>query len=689
MNLKLSGSFNSFLFFISVYLVFIFADLKAQSVREWVKMGERSAAEKDFYGASLYFEEALKEDSSDLYILNSYCDALRGYNNYELAVTYYEKLVKADRSEEYPEAVFWYGTMLKSHGEYDKAIRAFKKFTVSWTDKQQFIYKKAQQEIRSCEFAKKLILEKKPVKLYNAGTILNSENADFAAFPVGDTTLIFSSLRAEKVIELKKRKTVSYQMHLYSATGRDSSWKNPEETDQVINTSGYHVANAAMTPDRKELYFSSCDENYFCRIMRSRFKDSAWSIPVALGENINLPEFTSTQPFITIHEGRKLLFFVSDRPGGKGKLDIWYSLENDKEDFSSPVNLGPNVNTIDDDVTPFFDKDSMALYFSSGWHYGLGGFDIFMSRGNLRQMGKSENLGVPFNSPANDFYYTQSSTASGKGFLSSNRVGAYTKKGETCCNDIWVFESEKPVKKNAADSTNVVRDYAECIRKLNSFLPLSLYFHNDEPFPRTKDTVVQVTYAETFEKYRLLRDKYRSEFTKGLKDQEKSLAEKQLNEFFKEKADYNYTRLNAFTEELLQQLLSGKKLIITVRGHASPLAENDYNINLSKRRISTFRNHLAAFKNAALAVFLSDSSGALTIKELPFGEDKADSSVSDEINDQKLSVFSPAAAGERRIEVLYIVPADDKVSYTDILFSDNTFDFGKAREGGKVKGSFK
>ena len=114
----------------------------------------------------------------------------------------------------------------------------------------------------------------------------------------------------------------------------------------------------------------------------------------------------------------KRLYFSSDKPGGQGGADIYY-VEIQGESFGAVRNLGPAVNTPEDEVFPFVDSEG-SLYFASSGHLGFGGLDIFRSQAQNGCWTKPENLGLPVNSPQDDFAYVLDSSRS-KGFFSSNR----------------------------------------------------------------------------------------------------------------------------------------------------------------------------------------------------------------------------------------------------------------------------
>ena len=137
------------------------------------------------------------------------------------------------------------------------------------------------------------------------------------------------------------------------------------------------------------------------------------------------------------------LIYSSNIKGGMGKYDIYYaSIESDGS-VSEPVNMGEQINTLDDEVTPFYDPVNGYLYFSSSGHIGIGELDVFKVKGSISGgFEEPENIGYPLNSCADDYYFANvDSTDKGEkiGFLSSNRSGGLSQEGETCCDDIYSF----------------------------------------------------------------------------------------------------------------------------------------------------------------------------------------------------------------------------------------------------------
>lgn len=153
--------------------------------------------------------------------------------------------------------------------------------------------------------------------------------------------------------------------------------------------------------------------------------NGTWTEPVSLGAEVNDPKYTSTQPAIGLNtqkKGEEIIYFVSDREGGKGGYDIWYtSFDNRNKTYKPPVNLGSEINTSGDEVTPYVDAQTQTFYFSSDGWQGLGGLDIFKSIGGMKKWTHPVNLGYPVNSNYDDLYYVLSPSNKDNGMIVSNR----------------------------------------------------------------------------------------------------------------------------------------------------------------------------------------------------------------------------------------------------------------------------
>jgi len=176
-------------------------------------------------------------------------------------------------------------------------------------------------------------------------------------------------------------------------------------------------------------------------------------------------------------------------------------------------------------------------------------------------------------------------------------------------------------------------------RNVSKYLPLNLYFHNDEPNPSSMETTTTKSYKEVYTSYYKMKDEY-GQFDPN------------LDYFFEDSLLGNFNKLNTIVTQILSDLKQGRKIQLHIKGHASPLHENEYNINLSKRRIKSFVNFIELHQGGEFSPYLEN--GYFQIIELPFGENKADHSVSDNPDDIQKSIFSLGAMLERRIEIIDI-----------------------------------
>jgi outer membrane protein OmpA-like peptidoglycan-associated protein len=171
--------------------------------------------------------------------------------------------------------------------------------------------------------------------------------------------------------------------------------------------------------------------------------EGQWQTPEKLPYPVNSENYTSTQPAlgVNLRTGSEILYFVSNRPGGRGGLDLWYA-EYDKKTntFKNPLNLSNKINTPGDECSPFYNISTQTLYFSSNGRKDLfGGFDIFKATGSARKWTEVIPMPKPINSSFDDYYFSILKNGR-EGFFSSNRPGAMSLDNGTCCDDIFSYK---------------------------------------------------------------------------------------------------------------------------------------------------------------------------------------------------------------------------------------------------------
>jgi tetratricopeptide (TPR) repeat protein len=659
-------------------------NVTAQSQKKIVKVGDQLFSEGDYYGASKWYKQALDIDSTILDIVFKYAESLRKYNDYAKAESKYYYIYKKDRGKLYPTAPFWYSTMLKYNGKYYEAKKSFKRAKRFFSrDRKSYHYLKVMNEIKSCEFAIKLMKDSISVDIKNMGNSINTYSSELGATLLNDSTIIYSSLRDEKMKENNiVIDTSLYLVRLFKGSKNGNTWNTDEKLSEKINEANYHVANGFFDDEENTFYYNKCTRDLKCKIYAIKFENGEWGSPFEI-KAVNTDGYTTAQPSISTLGEEKIMFFSSDRPGGKGMKDIWCSRRNQNGEFTAPANAGSKINTIEDEITPFYNPKDSNLYFSSNWHYGLGGFDIFKAHSDLNSFDKPENMGYPINTSTNDFYYNiHKNTA----LITSNRIGSYTKKGETCCNDIWVYEIP-----------DTIKQIYTTLEELNKYLPVRLYFHNDHPNPRSRDTLTAFNYMTTYKSYTRLYNEYKREYSSGLKGEIKEDALLDIEDLFSEYIDKGANDLNLFTPLLIKELESGKTVTLTIKGFASPLSKSDYNVNLTLRRVSSLINYLSEYENGKILPYINgtaENGAKLEFIKVPFGEYQSVKTISDDIKDKRNSVYSPGAALERKIEIIAIQANDTNQVAMDgseieklplLTFRDSTIQLTVGQTEKKIK----
>lgn len=617
----------------------------AQSAEQFTAWGDKAMALGEHYGASRYYGEALGKMPGLMELQWKYAEACRLSNQYGEAALFYDKVQKKDHARKHPEALRWLAEMQMSTGEYGEAAKTWAKAKQRERDKKSFIAQRANNGLEGCSLAEKLLAQPDSlVRIEHLPMPVNSYSSEFGARTGPDSALYFTSLRGEVNADGEVKDTDSYHARIFKATEHGGKWSEPVALPGNVNNGRNH-ANSAWSADWRWFYFSREEAPGEFSIIAVDLHNPADTGSVVLRK----PGFTVTQPMVANFEGTEMLLFASNMPGGQGGMDIWWGTLVGKE-LIDPKPLGPPVNTPGNEVTPFLDGPKHMLYFSSDFLPGMGGYDLFKSLLGHASAGTPINLGVPFNSEANDLYPAVNETA-GTGWFTSNRKGAFAQDGETCCNDLFRFgypHTAAVVEIPKPDTANVRAHQEKRLTSLREKLPIRLYFHNDEPNPRSWDTTTTLDYAETFRSYAAKRTEYDSAWKAKPSDTTA------FDAFFTRQVESNFNLLNDFIGLLEQALAEGQQITLQVRGYASPLAKSDYNKNLSLRRIESLVHYMERWNNGVLQPYLNGTAangGTLTVVKRPFGKSTADSAVSDRLDDLRNSVYGVGAAKERRIEI--------------------------------------
>lgn len=631
------------LYLVISFLFFTGLSYSQDNLKKYLDFAKEQYNKGDYYYALEYYQKALELDSATVDILWEYAETLKAYKDYRKAEYYYAKVYEKESAQLHPASLLNLGLMQKQNGKYDEALETFKKAKKKYyKNKKGYLYRKSKNEIESTLWAKSAIIDTANVSVEKLPLTVNTKNAEFGHM-IYDSTLYFSSLRADSVSEAEEVYSTSYHTNLYSSILEQNQFQEAVILDDLY-LEDFHEGNGSFSLDGKRFYFSRCGDdgyNYRCKIMVAQFDGIKFNSIDSLGEIINEPNANTTMPCIAEINGEEVLIFASNREDSEGGLDLFYSVIKNGNQFKK-VKAIRSLNTYDNELTPWWDSINQRLYFSSSWHNGFGGYDIFYSEFVNDRFEAPVNCGLPFNSSANDLYYFQYADTS---FVSSNRIGVYYSKNPTCCSDIFSFKPPQILLPPSAEET---------LADLNKRLPVTLYFHNDRPNEDSWSTTTEMNYIDTYSRYTAMMDTYKKEYSKGLSGDKSDEAKEDIETFFIEYVDQGVADLELFRDLLLKELDAGAKIRITVKGFASPLAKTDYNVNLTKRRIHSLKNYLREYENGVFVKYMDNNApngGRVEFSEVPFGEYTANQLTSDNPNDVQNSVYSRAAAIERKIEI--------------------------------------
>ena len=644
-----------------------------------VEFADKQFKKGDYYYAIEYYQKALKQDSTNLDIQWKYAEVQRAYKNYTIAEEYYSIVYESDGINTYPLCILQLGLMQKQNGSYTKALETFKVAKRQYEEnKSDYLYKKAVQEINATNWAIKNFSDTiKPMA--PLPETVNSVDAEFGHV-IQDNHLIFSSLRADSINSSEEIYDKTYKTHLFISKNENGNFQVNQRLKDLFNEK-LSSGNGTFSLDGKRYYFSICDEegyNYKCRIVCANYENGKWSKIDTLGNEINEPGKNSTMPSISKLDGKEVLFFASDRSGTKGGLDIWMAQMNGIK--AENVQNITEVNTLENDITPWHDSLKNRLYFSSSWHYGYGGHDVFYSEFPFK---KIENAGLPINSPANDqYFFSHNDTI----YVSSNRLGTKYAKNPTCCSDIF---AKFPVIEQITTIPQR-KDSSSIITTLKRKLPVRLYFRNDEPDEDSWTTTTSQNYLATYDLYKQNYELYKREVGAELNPELANEKRRELDEFFKNEVDKGATDLIEFTSLLLQELLQGSKIVVSIKGFASPLAKTQYNVNLTKRRISSLVNYFNEYNHGEFKPYLEGSAkngGKLILEFVPFGEYSADQTTSDKVDEQSESVFSKEAGIERKLQIEQVTFEKNKETFP-LTAKAFVYNVGVIQNVKSISGSF-
>ncbi|MCC7506528.1 MAG: PD40 domain-containing protein [Saprospiraceae bacterium] len=349
---------------------------------EALQMGEQARAIREF-------ERALEIDSMFIdaqigwanahYDARHWAEAERGYERAQHLAADYDPIVP-----------FYLALAEWQQEKYAETSAHLDNFLASGV-KNADLVSRATRLRDNARFAAEAVKRPVPFKPVSVGNGVNTPAHEFPPVLTADgETMIFT-------------RNAGDNEDFYLSRRVNGQWQTAEAMTEV-NTYLNEGAEA-LSADGSWLVFTGCNRRNdgsqgSCDLYWSQLKSTGWTKPAPFSAVINSPDWEA-QP--TISSDGKTLIFSSNRPGGQGGKDLWFTVRQSGGKWSAPQNFGAGINTPNDEEMPFFHPDGQTLYFVSNGLPGMGESDIYYVRRQPNGVwGKPENLGYPINTKSSE-----------------------------------------------------------------------------------------------------------------------------------------------------------------------------------------------------------------------------------------------------------------------------------------------
>lgn len=357
----------------------------------------------------------------------------KAYDN-QKAIDWYQRAIDLKHFRDNPYVYFRLANAYKLKGDYDKARENYENFlALKPNDKQ------TQNAIASLEDA---VFMKDNRSRYTVKSELKINTEGMEMAPIISSrrgnAIAFGSTRPAPMSSGKDPITGEGYFNIWEVEmNRAGNYTEPKLFDADSLNSEYNEGTIALDGRFRKVYFTRCPsefkQNIGCQIWMAEKKGRSFGEPTKI--SFGIADSLSVGHPLPNEDG-SVLIFSSDMPGGEGGRDLWYSEYKRREDaWTTPKNLGPEINTAGDELFPTYALNG-DLFFASTGHKGLGGLDIFRARkvADEFKFEAPENMGTPINSDANDYHLTEVDAKNG--YFTSNRDGS---KGTRSLPDIWSY----------------------------------------------------------------------------------------------------------------------------------------------------------------------------------------------------------------------------------------------------------
>ncbi|MGZ4035143.1 MAG: tetratricopeptide repeat protein [Bacteroidia bacterium] len=418
--------------YLSVFFMFILGSISAQKKQNVIDktgdIGKMVVAEQKFYamdykGALSIYQDVLTGKPDDANVIFHIAECYYELHQYKEATENAEKAKKTDPKANIDNSLLL-GKLYQLDGRLDEALAEFTTYKAEVGSGKKATESGVDMYIGQVNTAKELMAKPVDVKIENMGAVINSEYEEKAPMVSADgKTLIFTSRRPGRSSAINPDDGKYFEdIYVSHWDTTKKAWGDAELIPGALNTEGQDAATS-ISPDGKQIFLFKNDVESESRggdIYVSRLSSSGkWGAPSSIGKPINT---TYAELGACISPDGKTLYFVSERQGGFGNADIWMAKKKSHSEWDKPVNLGDVVNTAEDEGGLFLAPDGKTLFFTSKGHNSMGGYDMFKTVLENGKWSTPVNLGYPINTINNDYCFSLSVDAR-TGYFTSDRKG--------------------------------------------------------------------------------------------------------------------------------------------------------------------------------------------------------------------------------------------------------------------------
>ncbi len=392
-----------------------------EKIEKQINKALSSLRKEDLKMARIYINNALKIDEQNAHGLYLMGELALREKNVKRAEQYWTQLIEICPNYR-AEVQFFLGVIFVEKGQKAKSKEMLNLFLKN-PERDRIYDKEAKSIVEEIELQENMYANPVPFNPRTVDDICTPAD-EYLAIISPDEDLCFFTRRSKQKSNKYDGPATSTRIIEEFCLARkndDGTYAIGESMGYPFNES-YNEGGPTITANNRELYFTVCQVNKEgrenCDIYYVKKDGNYWG-EINKVEGINTDDWES-QP--SISSDGKYLYFVSNRKGGIGGLDIYVAKRKLNGQWEAPINLGKNINTRKNEKSPFIHSDSQTFYFASNGQPTMGGYDIYYSKKNNDETyGKPVNIGYPINTKADEIALFVSLNGQ-RAFFSSNKL---------------------------------------------------------------------------------------------------------------------------------------------------------------------------------------------------------------------------------------------------------------------------